>query len=152
MKNYTDIFIDLDNTLYDTKTTDRALAVEGAHELLDYLRAKGYRLHILSNGSRTGRMSKLEAIGVTDYFVQVVTSDDCGTSKPDVRFFRYALTKAGCEADGCIMIGDNYDTDIAGAHEAGLDTILFNRWQPGWVPPGPVTHRVDSLREIMQIL
>jgi putative hydrolase of the HAD superfamily len=27
-----------------------------------------------------------------------------------------------------MMIGDNMQTDIKGAMAAGLDTILFNRW------------------------
>ncbi|MBR3522365.1 MAG: HAD hydrolase-like protein, partial [Prevotella sp.] len=48
------------------------------------------------------------------------------------------------------MIGDNLQTDITGAHNAGLDTILFNRWnvEPTSIP----THTVTTLREIMQIL
>ena len=49
-----------------------------------------------------------------------------------------------------MMIGDNLQTDIIGAHDVGLDTILFNRWD---IPPSDIpTHTVAALREIMQIL
>lgn len=50
------------------------------------------------------------------------------------------------------MIGDNYVTDIEGAMDSELDTILFNRWDKDFVPPRPVTHVVSTLTEIMEIL
>ena len=48
------------------------------------------------------------------------------------------------------MIGDNLQTDIIGAHDAGFDTILFNRWnvEPSDIP----THTVTTLQEITTIL
>lgn len=152
MKHYTDIFIDLDNTLYDTKCLLEPRPVEGAQELLAYLQGKGYRLHLCSNGSRQGRMSKLHAIGIEDFFQTIVTSQETETDKPDPWFFEYALMLAGAKAEYSLMIGDNYDTDIVGATAAGIDTLLFNRWERDWMPPGHVTYRVNELKEIMQII
>lgn len=152
MNHYTDILLDLDNTLYDTKCLLEPRPVEGALELLNYLQQKGYRLHLCSNGSREGRIRKLRAIGIEDYFQTIVTSQEAETDKPNPWFFEYTLMQAEAKAGTALMIGDNYDTDIVGATAAGIDTVLFNRWERDWMPPGPVTYRVNELKEIMQIL
>lgn len=152
MKLYKDIFIDLDNTLYDRKADTMGVPVDGALELVDYLRGKGYRLHLCSNGSTQGRMEKLHSIGLQDAFYTIITSEKAGAIKPDVEFFQYALRMSDALPETTIMIGDNNDTDIIGATAVGLDTILFNRWERDWMPPNPVTFRVNELKEIMTIL
>ena len=50
------------------------------------------------------------------------------------------------------MIGDNYIADIEGAMDAGLDTILYNRWDASFVPPRKPTYIVNELAEIMKLL
>ena len=124
--------------------------VEGAHQLMDYLKRKGYRMHLCSNGFHEVQYKKLTACGLKDYFDTVVLSEDAGFNKPSKQFFDYAMKVSGAHKDTTIMIGDNLQTDIVGAHDAGFDTILFNRWG---VAPSPVpTHTVATLREIMDIL
>ena len=51
------------------------------------------------------------------------------------------------------MIGDNLQTDILGAMNAGFDAMLFNRWQVdvSESPQSP-TYVVDALRDIIKIL
>ena len=124
--------------------------VEGAHELMDYLKGRGYRMHMTSNGFHEVQYKKLAASGLRDYFDTIILSEDAGANKPSKAFFDYALAKSGASVDTTMMIGDNLQTDIIGAHDVGLDTILFNRWD---IPPSDIpTHTVAALREIMQIL
>ena len=124
--------------------------VEGAHELMDYLKRKGYRMHMCSNGFHEIQYKKLAACGLRDYFDTIILSEDAGANKPSKQYFDYALRQSGADSETTIMIGDNLQTDIVGAHQAGLHTILFNRWG---VEPSPVpTHTVATLREIMDIL
>ncbi len=124
--------------------------VEGARELMDYLKGRGYRMHMTSNGFHEVQYKKLAASGLRDYFDTIILSEDAGANKPSKAFFDYALAKSGASVDTTMMIGDNLQTDIIGAHDVGLDTILFNRWD---VPPSDIpTHTVAALREIMQIL
>ena len=124
--------------------------VEGAHQLMDYLKRKGYRMHLCSNGFHEVQYKKLTACGLKDYFDTVVLSEDAGFNKPSKQFFDYALKVSGAHKETTIMIGDNLQTDIVGAHDAGFDTILFNRW--GVAPSLVPTHIVATLREIMDIL
>ena len=124
--------------------------VEGAHELMDYLRRRGYRMHMCSNGFHEVQYKKLEACGLKDYFDTIILSEDAGVNKPSPLYFDYALKMSGAVREHTLMIGDNLQTDIVGAHNAGFDTILFNRWQeaPSEVP----TFTVSTLRDIMKIL
>lgn len=124
--------------------------VEGAHELMTYLKERGYRMHMTSNGFHEVQYKKLAACGLRDYFTTIILSEDAGANKPSQQFFDYALRQSGADKATTIMIGDNLQTDIIGAYNAGFDTILFNRWnvEPTMIP----THTVATLREIMDIL
>ncbi|MGX8694930.1 MAG: YjjG family noncanonical pyrimidine nucleotidase [Prevotella sp.] len=125
--------------------------VDGAHELMDHLRQRGYRMHMTSNGFHEVQYKKLAACGLTDYFDTVILSEDAGVNKPAKGYFDYALRVSKAVPETTIMIGDNFNTDIMGAKNAGLDTIYFNRY-PDYPAPNPVTFEVTSLQEIIHIL
>lgn len=76
-----------------------------------------------------------------------------GGNKPKKEFFDYAFKVTGAKPDTTILIGDNYDTDIIGALNAGIDSILFNRWniKVNELQRKP-TFLVSSLQEIKDIL
>ena len=127
--------------------------VDGAHEVMDYLKKKGYRMHMTSNGFHEVQYKKLAACGLKDYFDNIILSEDAKYNKPSKAYFDYALKIAGAQSDSVLMIGDNLNTDILGALHAGLDAMLFNRWQ---VDVSSVTLQptfvVDKLRDIIKIL
>ena len=48
------------------------------------------------------------------------------------------------------MIGDNLQTDIAGARAAGIDTIFFNPQQEPH--KASVTFEIKALKDLMELL
>ena len=125
--------------------------VEGAQELMDYLRAKGYRMHMCSNGFHEVQYKKLRACGLTDYFHTVILSEDAGANKPSPAFFDYAMRQSGAHRDSTLMIGDNFQTDILGAKRYGLATAYFNRF-PDYPAEEPIDYEVTALNQLMEIL
>ncbi len=125
--------------------------VEGARELMDYLKSRHYRLHMCSNGFHEVQYKKLRACGLHDYFDTIVLSEDAGANKPSAVFFDYAMQQTGALRETTLMIGDNLQTDILGAKEYGLDTAYFNRF-PEYPADFPVNYEVSSLHQLMEIL
>ena len=125
--------------------------VEGAHELMDYLKQNGYRMHMCSNGFHEVQYKKLQSCGLYGMFDTIILSEDAGSNKPAQQFFDYAFEVSKAPKASTLMIGDNFNTDILGAKQAGLDTAFFNRF-PDYPAPEPVTFEVTSLHQLMKIL
>lgn len=125
--------------------------IPGARQLLEYLVAKGYDVNTLSNGFQGTQQQKLISGGLSDLIHRNVLSDDCGITKPQRGIFDYALEQSGAEAATTVMIGDNPDADIKGAHDAGWRTIYFNIRSLEPIE-GTADAVVTSLDEIRQIL
>lgn len=125
--------------------------VEGAHELVSYLRRRGYRLHLASNGFHEVQYRKIHACGFDGCFDTVVLSEDAGVNKPARGFFDYAFRVSQAKPETTLMIGDSWESDMRGALAYGLDAIYFNRF-PDYPAPQPVTHEVHALREILDLL
>ena len=127
--------------------------IEGARELMDYLKQKGYRMHMCSNGFHEVQYKKLAACGFRDYFDTIILSEDAGVNKPSPLYFNYAFKVSGADRETTLMIGDNLQTDIQGALSAGIEALLFNRWQvsvgESAVKP---TFVVDKLLDIKKLL
>ena len=95
-------------------------------EILDYLKAKDYALHLITNGFEKTQWSKLNNSGLAPYFTHVITSEASNSLKPKKEIFDFAMAAAKATLPESIMIGDNLDADIQGAMNAGMDTVFVN--------------------------
>ena len=120
-----------------------------AMEVLAYLQGK-YKLHLITNGFAEVQWIKIERSGLKPFFEHIIISEEVGTQKPDKAIFELAMNRAATHADECIMIGDNYNTDIVGAQNAGMDQVFFNPLKNR--KRQPVTYEVKTLIELKGIL
>lgn len=113
--------------LYLGHLADQTAMIDGARELLTYLRAHDYNIGILSNGFKDVQHRKLANTGLDKLVDLTVLSDDIGVNKPDPRLYAHAMQKAGVDDPAMhTMIGDNRSTDIEGALRSGWHAILLD--------------------------
>ncbi len=112
--------------VYLSRLGSKTGLVDGARDFLDYLKRRGYRLGVLSNGFKEVQYDKMRSGGIADCFDVVVLSDEIEVNKPDRRLYDYAIAKAASDGRVNVMIGDNIETDIAGAVNAGWPSIWYN--------------------------
>ncbi|WP_055442893.1 YjjG family noncanonical pyrimidine nucleotidase [Lacinutrix himadriensis] len=117
---------------------------EGTIDLLEYLEPK-YNLHIITNGFHQVQNEKLENANISNYFKTVTNSEMVGVKKPNPIIFNHALDLAKTTKSQSIMIGDNYEADIIGALNFGIDAICFNYHN---FPLDAKIKKVDSLLEL----
>ena len=94
-------------------------------EILEYLNPK-YNLHIITNGFKEVQQGKLNKAKIDHYFDTVTNSEMVGVKKPNPKIFNHALQIAKANLNQSVMIGDNYEADVLGALNIGLDAICFN--------------------------
>ncbi len=101
----------------------RVQAIDGALSVLATLKAKGFKLGLLSNTWHPLYSSFLgkcpEMAGLLDY---AILSYRLGWKKPCREIFQFALAQADAPAEQCWMIGDCYELDIEPALMAGMRT------------------------------
>lgn len=120
-----------------------------ALEVLQYLQEK-YSLHLITNGFAEVQWIKIEHSGLKPLFEHIIISEEVGTQKPQKEIFDIAMERASTHAADCIMIGDNFNTDILGAKNAGMDQVYFNPKRAR--KKESVTHEIFSLNELREIL
>ena len=118
-------------------------------EILNYLTAKDYILHLITNGFEKTQRSKINNSGLNRYFTHMITSEASNSLKPKKEIFEYALNKAGAILSESIMLGDNLDADIQGAINAGMDCVFVNHLKTSTdVNPTYIIHHLKELEQI----
>lgn len=60
------------------------------------------------------------------FFRWVITSVDAGVRKPAPCYFEYALARCGLAKDEVLFVGNQLNTDIAGAEAFGIRTVWLS--------------------------
>jgi len=120
----------------------------------------GYRLGLISNATDDPLIQRIvDREGFRPWLSPVVTSAAFGVRKPDPAIFRRVLEEWGLPAEACVMVGDNLQADILGAHRAGMRGVLvtmnehpFNAAHATNIVPDARANRLAQLPEIIATL
>jgi len=134
---------------YITISPEKTRLIPFTLEILEYLQPR-YNLHIVTNGFNEVQFTKLQNAGLKGYFSTIITSEMAGYLKPNPEFFFYTLEIIRAKEIECLLIGDNYDVDIEGAMNIGMDQVYFN--PSGSAYRSKPTHQIKSLLELRDIL
>lgn len=118
--------------LFRISSMDYIRLYPGVPDALKTLREKGFRLWLLTNAQRVFTAFELRHLRLEEAFDGIYISSDYRCRKPDGRFFRALLEGEKLEPTRCLMIGNDRNTDIAGAKAAGLDTLYMHTNLTPW--------------------
>ncbi|MFC4057637.1 HAD family hydrolase [Planomonospora corallina] len=97
-------------------------------EGLGRLRAAGWKVAIVTNGTADNQLGKIQRTGLAEAVDAYALSGLEGIRKPDVGLFEIAARRCGMSlADGGWMVGDHPVKDIGGGRTAGLRTVWVDR-------------------------
>lgn len=92
-------------------------------KVLERLKTK-YKLITVTNNPYIPAFKTLVAIGIQDLFIDIISLDKSGVSKPHQKPFELASQKAGSPWDKCISVGDRFSIDLEIPLKMGMGGIL----------------------------
>lgn len=137
----------------------QTILIEGALDVLSVLKKRNYRLFIITNGFSEVQHKKMENSGLAAFFEKVFISEEVKAPKPGREIFDYAITSTNAKKRKSLMIGDDWEVDVGGAVNNGIDAIHFNpefiknytKNGIGGVVNGiPVINKLSELLNILQ--
>ncbi len=126
--------------------------MDGALEVLEYLKYNDIKLGLITNGSVHSQNSKIDQAKIRTYFDAILVSEEVQIMKPDKRIFELALEILTVSSNSSWYVGDHPINDVQGALDAGLNAIWlsgFMAWEDHLAKP---QYAIDSLHEIKEIL
>ncbi len=84
---------------------------------------------LITDGRSLTQRLKLEALGLSSLFDDILVSEACASEKPDSKRFHYLQDKYAAKADCFIYIGDNISKDFITPNALGWITIGL---RPSW--------------------
>ena len=90
------------------------------------------------------------------FFSCILTSTDAGYRKPDRRFFVHALATCGCRADEVLFVGNQLNSDIAGANASGILSVFLTdhayRSRDDTEANTKPTYSIGTLKELPELV
>ncbi|MEX0809193.1 MAG: HAD family hydrolase [Dongiaceae bacterium] len=129
-----------------------ARAFPGMNETLTSLRARGFKIGLVTNGETAFQTRSIEALGLHRMADAILISEREGLRKPERALFIRAADRLGVSPAACLFVGDNPVADILGAHAAGMRTAWFGRdaaWPTHLEPCGAT---IGDLRDVLGLL
>ena len=97
-----------------------------ALEALAKLRKAGYRLWLLSNAQAIFTAYELRLLGLGEQLDGIYLSSNYKCRKPDLRFYQALIEDRDLDVSKTMMIGNDRQTDIAGAKAVGMATLYMH--------------------------
>ena len=112
--------------LFRISSLDYIKLYPGALDALAKLRKAGYRLWLLSNAQAIFTAYELRLLGLGEQLDGIYLSSNYKCRKPDLRFYQALIDERHLDVSKTMMIGNDRQTDIAGAKAAGMATLYMH--------------------------
>ncbi len=106
-------------------STDYIRIYDDTIEVLTSLKAHNKKIWLLSNAQELFTIPELEKLGLAEYFDGIAISSVAGIKKPDAGFAEYLFSQYDLDASDCIMIGNEYASDVMVAKNSGMGYVYI---------------------------
>ena len=110
------------NAAYNANVTYKTTVFDGLLDVLDYIKAQGIRIAIVSNKPDFATRTVVNSIYGENYFDFVTGQVPGGTLKPDPAAVLSVMERFGATREECLYIGDT-SVDMQTGKNAGMYTI-----------------------------
>ncbi|KXT76248.1 2-haloalkanoic acid dehalogenase [Streptococcus sp. DD10] len=110
------------------KELDEITMLDEMRMTLDFLKSKGVKMGVITNGPTEHQLKKVKKLGLYDYIEPhcVIVSQATGFQKPEKEIFNLAAEQFGMNPETTLYVGDSYDNDVQGAVNGGWHAMWFN--------------------------
>lgn len=135
----------------ETRAVDYSqIMFPGVIEVLDQIRAKGYRMGLASSSGMDNIRHVLDVCGLKDYFDVVVSGDQFHQSKPHPEIYQFTANQLNVSPNECLVIEDSV-YGIQAAKSAGMKVIAIRDMRFS-TDTSLADHVVDSLTEVLPFI
>lgn len=125
-------------------TTEKLKTYSGLMGLMEKLKKNNCGVYLLSNAQSVYTKKELEYLDLNKYFDGIILSSDEGVRKPSEELFEKLFSKYNIDKKNSIMIGDDYDADIKGAYDFGIDSIYIDKSEGSKIKGDMHTYVVEN--------
>lgn len=140
------------NNLFMNSLTEVVVAIEGAYDILKYLKEK-YYIIVATNGPKIATKEKLSKIKCLNFVNEVLSADMFGYMKPKKEFF-VAIQNLlkNYNNEEYLIVGDSLKSDVGFAVNCGFDSCWFNKNNEKLMEqyqPTMVINKLEALKKIL---
>jgi len=106
-------------------------------------------LVLATNGLADIQRRRLRDNPIAPYLDAIFISEEMGIGKPEKGYFEQVLAALGADPAQTVMLGDDLNSDIQGAVNAGLDSIWYSRAKERNPLP---TYQIGRLEQAAEII
>ncbi len=101
--------------------------IDSAIQVLEYLKAKNYKLYATTNGVALTQYRRIKESGLQPYFDKIFISEETGFQKPAKEYFDFVIKNIPeNDKEKILIVGDSQSSDILGGVNSGIDTCWYN--------------------------
>jgi len=134
---------------YGTMRDERIRPFPGALETVRWLRSRGCRLALITNGNALGQRAKVDRFQLAELFDVILIEGEQGFGKPDARIYAKALEALGVSPAEAWMVGDNFEWEVVHPKRLGLTCVWVDVHGSG--PPSHPTVPDRIIRTLSEL-
>jgi len=138
---------------YGAMRDERIRPFPDAVETVRWLRARGFRLALLTNGNAISQRAKVDRFQLAELFQVILIEGELGFGKPDPRVYTMALDALQATPEEAWIVGDNYEWEVAAPKRLGMTSIwvdVMGRGLPKHeIVPDRVIRTLSELRALI---